>query len=160
GELQFTPQTGEVIELGQVVKEMPPTPLLIQPDGAMHSPHAGKPGSYAELANDQIVITDVVAVTPKDRATELAGYVMVSRPLDLGPALAARERAGVAGPPEIAGRPRAMGGPTAGAPTKAMPLSEGGGQLVVTVPPVKGGMQMPLVAGGGGVAGFGLILFV
>ncbi len=42
-----------------------------------------------------------------------------------------------------------------------MPLaSQPGAQLVVAVPPMTGGMSMPVVGGGGGAAGLGLILLV
>ncbi len=161
GELQFQPKPGEVIELGQTFTGKEPSPLLIQPDGAMRSSHAGKPGSYAELMGDQIVVTEVAPVTPKDRATELTGYVMVSRPLDLGPALAKLEKAGVAGTLEIDGKSKAIGTAPANAATQTMPLqSQPGAQLVVAVPPMTGGMPMPLVGGGGGAAGLGLILLV
>src|SRR5206468_6078993 len=46
GELKFSPQPGEVIELGQVPNGGAPVTLLVQPEGAMHSSHAGQPGSY------------------------------------------------------------------------------------------------------------------
>ena len=161
GALEFKPQAGEIIELGQVVNGKPPTPLLIQPDGAMHSTHAGKPGSYAELMKDQIVVTEVANVVPKDHADELTGYVMVSRPLDLGPAIAGLEKANVAGMLDIDGQTKPIGAPVPGATQKAMPLaSQHGAQLVIAVPPMTGGMQMPLVGGGGAAAGLGLILLV
>lgn len=35
GALNFNPQPGDVIEVGQQLKGMAPTPLLIQPEGAM-----------------------------------------------------------------------------------------------------------------------------
>jgi serine/threonine-protein kinase len=161
GELNFQPQNGEVVELGQIVKDMQPTPLLIQPDGGMHSAHAGKPGGYVDLVGDQVVITDVAAVVPKDKANELSGYIAVSRPLDLAPALAGLTKAGVAGTFEIAGKTKQIGTPAAGATLQPMPLSsQDGAQLVVAVPPMTGGMQVPLVAGGGGAGVVGLLLLI
>src|SRR5262249_40548992 len=62
GELKFSPQAGEVIELGQIPNGGAPMTLLIQPEGGMHSPHAGKPGSYIELMDDKIVVTEVANV--------------------------------------------------------------------------------------------------
>ncbi len=160
GELQFAPMRGEVIELGQTLNGKDPTQLLIQPDGAMRSSHAGKPGSYAELMGDQVVVTEVTPVVPKARADELTGYVMVSRPLDLGPEITKLEKAGVVGTLEIDGKSKAIGTPAANATKSAMPLqSQPGAQLVVSVPPT-GGMSMPLVGGGGGAAGLGIILLI
>jgi hypothetical protein len=161
GELRFDPQPGEVIELGQLPAGKPPMTLLIQPDGAMHSSHAGKPGSFAELMADQIVITEVAEVTPKSRADELKGYVMVSRPLELKTATDRLVAAGLSGRFELGGQTRAGGAPPANAVTQTKPLpSQPDVQLVIAVPPMTGGMPMPLVAGGGGAAALGLILMV
>ncbi len=93
GELKFDPAPGEVIELGQAKAGDPAITLLIQPEGGMRSSHAGKVGSYAELMGDQIVVTEVAPVTPKQHDSPFTGYVMVSRPLDLGPAIAKLEQA-------------------------------------------------------------------
>src|SRR5574338_136395 len=106
GELQFSPQAGEVIELGQVRGGTPET-LLIQPEGAMHSPHAGKPGSVVDLMGNKVVITEVAKVTPREAAEGLAGYVMVVRPLDLKPAVDRLVEAG--------GQTRTIGEPAANA---------------------------------------------
>ncbi len=162
GELKFAPEPGEVIELGQVpIKGGEPATLLIQPEGAMHSPHAGKPGSYAELMGDKVVVTEVAQVTPRDRANELTGYVMVSRPLDLSPALKRLTDARVAGRLELGGKSRVIGAPAAGATDQTMSLpSQPDGQLVVAVPPKQGGMPLPIAAGGAGGALLGLILMI
>jgi hypothetical protein len=161
GELQFSPEPGEVIELGQLQGDKIEI-LLIQPEGAMHSPRAGKPGSYVDLMGDQVVITEVVAVTPKAmRQGITGGYVMVVRPLDLKPAIDRLAAAGVAGTIETGGEKRKIGAPAANAElqTQTIPsLPEM--KIVVAVPPRTGGMNMPMVAGGGGVAGLGLLLLV
>jgi len=160
GELQFSPQAGEVIELGQVNGDKPET-LLIQPEGAMHSPRAGKPGSFVDLMGDKVVITEVAQVTPKEARPGLTGYVMVVRPLDLEPAIDRLVGAGVAGTIEANGEKRTIGSPAPNAEmqTQAIPsLPEM--KLVVAVPPKTGGMNMPLAAGGGGLAVLGLILLV
>lgn len=158
GSLKFTPQPGEIIELGQVPNGKAPTPLLIQPDGAVPSPHAGTPGSYAELVDNHIVVTEVAKVTPKDRAEELTGYVIVSRPLDLSGAIAALTAAKVAGTFEVDGQKKTIGTPAADAQRTAMPLrSLPGSKLVVAAPVAIGGMHIPLVAGGAGLAVLGLL---
>ncbi|HEX5057879.1 MAG TPA: serine/threonine-protein kinase [Kofleriaceae bacterium] len=160
GELQFSPQAGEVIELGQVTGDKAET-LLIQPEGAMHSPHASKAGSYADLMGDKVVITEVAQVTPKEARDGLTGYVMVVRPLDLKPAIDRLVGAGVAGTIEANGEKRTIGSPAPNAAmqTQAIPsLPEM--KVIVAVPPKTGGMNMPLAAGGGGLAALGLILLV
>jgi len=162
GELAFTIKPGTVVELGQVMKGQAATPLYTQPPGSMRSAHAGKPGDYVELMGDKALVTHVSNVVPKDRANELTGYVMVSRPLDLGPAFAKLEQAHVEGTFELDGKTHQLGAaPAAGAQTQAMPLpSVPGAKITVAIPPVTGGPQTPLVAGGGGAAGLGLILLI
>ena len=158
GELKFTPQPGEVIELGQV-KGGAPVTLLIQPEGAMHSPRAGKPGSYADVMSDKVVITEVASVTPKEAMDDLTGYVMVVRPLDLKPAIDRLAAAGVAGTLETNGETRTIGSPAPNATMQAQMFpSLPAMKLVVAVPPKTGGMNMALVAAGGGAAALGLVL--
>jgi hypothetical protein len=158
GELQFSPQPGEVIELGQVRAGTPET-LLIQPEGAMHSPRAGTPGSFVDLVGDKVVITEVAMVTPKESADQLAGYVMVVRPLDLEPAIDRLASAGVAGTIEAGGELRTFGSPAPSAIEQTMVVpSLPEMKLVVAVPPKTGGMPKPLVVGGGAAAALGLVL--
>jgi hypothetical protein len=161
GELAFSPKSGEVIELGQIVKNMQPTPLLIQPAGAMRSAHAGKTGSYVELMGDKALVTYVANVVPKDRKDELSGYVMISRPLDLAPAFAKLEAARIAGTFVLDGKTRALGTMSAKPETKEMALpSVPSAKIIVESPALTGGPQTPLIAGGGGLAGLGLILVI
>jgi tRNA A-37 threonylcarbamoyl transferase component Bud32 len=160
GELKFSSRAGEVIELGQIKGGAPET-LLIQPEGAMHSPRAGKPGSYVDLMGDQVVITEVASVTPKEAMGDLTGYVMVVRPLDLKPSIDRLAAAGVAGTIETNGEKRTIGSP---APNATMQMQAVPSlpelRLVVAVPPKTGGVNMPLVAGGGSAAALGLVLLV
>ncbi len=161
GELAITSKPGEVIELGQTLKGGAPTALLIQPESAMRSAHAGKIGSYVEIMGDSALVTEVTAVTPKDRASELAGYVMVSRPLDLSPSFAKINAAKVSGRFEIDGKVRELGAPITGATQTTMQLpSVPGAKITVDAPPVTGGPNVPLEAGGGGAAGLGLLLLI
>ncbi len=160
GELQFSPQPGEVIELGQIKGGTAET-LLIQPEGGMHSPHAGKAGSFADLMDSKVVITEVVQVTPKQDADQLGGYVMVVRPLDLQPAIDRLVAAGVTGSISTASSRRGFGMPIPNATQQEQPIpSLPDAKFVVSVPGKTGGVAMPLVAGGGGVAALGLILLV
>ncbi len=160
GELKFSQQAGEVIELGQVKGGTPET-LLIQPQGAMHSPRAGKAGSYVDLMGDKVVITEVAMVTPKEATGDLTGYVMVVRPLDLKPSIDRLAAAGVSGTIETGGEKRTIGSP---APNAKMQMQTVPSlpelRLVVAVPPKTGGVNMPLVAGGGAAAAVGLVLLV
>jgi len=161
GELAFNPQPGEVLELGQLAAGKPPAVLLVQPDGGMRSAHAGTPGRYADLMGDQIAITEVVPVTPHDLSTGKTGYVAVTRPLDLGAALGQVEKAGLAGRLDIAGKTRAIGTPPPGATETATPLpSLANATLVIAAPALVSGRSMPLVAGGAGLAGVGLIVLL
>ncbi|MEP6866385.1 MAG: hypothetical protein ABJE66_37550, partial [Deltaproteobacteria bacterium] len=162
GELAITVKPGTVIEIGQIMKGQEATPLLTLPESSMRSSHAGKPGSYVELMGDKALVTQVSNVVPKDRANELTGYVMVSRPLDLAPAFAKLDQAHVEGTFELDGKTHVLGtAPPAGAKTETMPLpSVPGAKVTVAVPPVTGGPQTPLVGGGAGAAGLGLILLL
>jgi len=161
GELAFSPGTGEVIELGQVKGDRA-APFLVQPPGAMSPSRNGVPGSYAELAGDQLVITEVAAVEPSSDAivegVRVRGYVMVSRPLDLAPSIANLEAAELAGRVDVGGKVRVIGNPPADGPTQVQPLSEAGAQLVIAVPPAKRVRPMGVLGGGAGAAVLGLVL--
>lgn len=162
GQLQFSAKPGEIVEIGQVITATNEVkPLITLPDGAIRSVHAGKVGSYVELLGDKALVTEVQAVVPKDSANVLSGYVMVEKPLDLGPAFSKIEAAKVAGSIEIDGKARKLGEAPPNAVVREMAL-DGVPNAKVTVasPPVTGGVQMPLVAGGGGAAALGLILLI
>jgi len=161
GELKFTPQPGEVIELGQIPTGGTPQVLLVQPTGAMHSPHDGQSGSFADMMGDQVVITEVVSVKPLANADKLSGFVTVNRPLDLKPSIDKLAAAGVNGTIELGHEKRNIGSPPAGAETQTMTLpSLPDIKLSAVVPAKTGGMPMPIVAGGGVAAGLGLLLLV
>lgn len=162
GELAFTLQPGEVIELGQLKSGQPAQVLLLQPDGAMKSPHAGSPGSYTDLMGESLAVMEVAPVKPREMADDLTGYISVTRPLNLRPAIEKLQAAGVNGRIEIGPQSMPIGSaPAAGAATQAMPLpSLTDAKLVAAVPAKTVGMPMPLVAGGGIAAGLGLLLVV
>jgi hypothetical protein len=162
GELQFQPQTGEVVEIGQIVKAGGKREvLLVQPVGGMINSHNGMVGSYADLMGDKAQIVEVAAVTSKYKPDEYTGYVAVSRPLDLKPSIDRLNAAGVTGTLHVAQEKMMIGTPPANAETREMQLpSLPDVKLVAAVPAKTGGMNMPLAAGGSGVAVLGLILLI
>lgn len=159
GELNFNVQAGEVIEVGQAPTTGAPVTLLIQPTGAMHGSHAGKAGSFAELMGTKVVITDVAEVSPK--VGDVPGYVMVSRPLELAPAIGKLSAAGVSGRFELGNANIPVGQMPAGAVVQEEPLpSQPDFKLVVSVPPKSSGMPVGVLGGGIGGALVGLILSI
>ena len=162
GELKFSPDPGEVIELGQIKKGGKPEVLLVQPTGAMHSPHDGMTGSFADVMGTQLFITEVVPVKPLANADALDGFVTVNRPLDLKPAIDQLAAAGVNGSIVIGDQKLAIGAaPAAGVEMQTMKLpSSPDIQLSAAVPPKTAGMPLPVVAGGGVGLGLGLLLLV
>jgi len=69
GELQFSPENGEVLELGRIVQASQAVEeLMVQPAGGMRHAHGGAAGGYADLADDQLVITEVVSGTERPLA--------------------------------------------------------------------------------------------
>ncbi len=163
GELAFRPQKDEVVEVGQLALApgSKPEVLLIQPTGSKQNPHAGAPGSYFELMGDKAVIIEVAPVTPKYEPEKRSGYVAITRPFDLKPALDRLTAAGVNGTLDVRGEKMSIGTPPANAETaeKALP-SLPDVRLIAAVPAKTGGVNMPLAAGGSGVAVLGLILLI
>ena len=163
-EIAVKPAAGEVIELGQIPKPTgAPISLLVLPQGGMRSSKSGVIGGSAELQGDQLLITQTVEVLPSDpeAAKQLGGFVTVTKLLDLTPAVDRLTAAGITGAIEVGGKSRAIGAPPAGAATQTAPIpSQPGAQLVASVPPMHGGMPVPIAAAGGGAAGLGLILLL
>lgn len=165
-EIAFKIENGEVIELGQVpANSASPIVLVTLPDGGMRSMFAGKTGAFAELANDKLLVTQTAEIVPSDAelAKAVTGYVTVTKPLDLAPALDKLAAAGLSGRIEIGDKKRVFGTPPAdsAATWKPQPIpSQPGAQLVAAEPPAKGGMPIAVVGGGAGVAGLGLVLLL
>jgi len=110
---------------------------------------------------DKLVITEVVTVTPKEAADIKAGYVTVSRPLDLKAAIDRLAAAGVSGTIDLGGQTRTIGTPDPKATAQPMTVpSLPDIKIAVAVPPKSGGMMVPAVAGGSAAAAVGLILVV
>lgn len=163
-EIAFQPEPGEVIELGQLPRSGgAPVSLVVLPEGGMRSTFSGQTGAFAELMQDRLLVTQTVTVAPSDAqlAEQVAGFVTVSRSLDLVPALDRLAAAGLSGRIEVGERRRAFGTPPAEdqAVWQPMPIpSQPGVQIVAAVPPMTGGMSVPVVGAGAGAAALGLIL--
>ncbi|MGN6107134.1 MAG: serine/threonine-protein kinase [Kofleriaceae bacterium] len=154
GELDFQPRPGEVIELAQLGADGKPVVLAVQPPDGMVAPLEAQ---RAELMGDRVLILETADV--EKRAGGVAGYLRVTRPLDLKPAIDALVAAGVNGRIEVGGKTRAIGSPPPDAKDEIKPLpSEEGSRLVVAMAPPAPQISMPLVAAGAGAAGLGLIL--
>ena len=166
-EIAFKPDPGEVIELGQIPKAGgTPVSLATLPKDGMRSSQSGKTGAFAELVDDQLLVTQTAEVIPSDAAlaSTVTGFVTVTRPLDLKPAFDRLVAAGLSGRIEVGDKQRAFGSPPAeGASGEWLPQaipSQPGAQLVAAVPPKSGGMPVPVVGAGAGIAGLGLILLL
>jgi len=163
GELKFDPHPGEIIELGYTPKDGgEPITLLIEPKGAMHGSHAGAPGSFAELMDGHVVVTEVAAVMPaSEKDSKGPGYVMVSRPLDPKPAIDKLVAAGLTGKFQLGTQSIPVGQMPAGAMVHEEPLpSQPEVKLVVAIPPTIKPDTTPALAGGGAGALVGLVLLI
>ncbi len=164
-EIAFKPDPGEVIELGQIPKAGgAAVSLAVLPKDGMRSSQSGKTGAFAELVDDQLLVTQTSEVIPSDEAlaTQVTGFVTVTRPLDLKPAFERLVASGLSGRIEVGDKQRGFGSPpTTGGQWMPQPIpSQPGAQLVAAVPPPSGGMPIAVVGAGAGVAGLGLILLL
>lgn len=163
GELAFQPKPGEVVEVGRTgtAPGSKYEVLVIQPDGKMKSPRGGQLGAYVDLMDDAGLITYVAGVTSQYDADKWNGFVTVTRPLDLKTYVAELTKGGVSGTLEVGTAKMTFGTPAANAETRTQALkSLPDAKLVAAVPGKSGGMNMPLAAGGGGVAVLGLVLLI
>jgi serine/threonine-protein kinase len=159
------PEAGEILELGRIDKKTSSVEqLLVVPKGAraaMGVSHGGKADSYVELVGDQIVITEVVNVVPTQQADEYMGFLGVTRPLELAPAIKSLADAGITGKLVIDQRELAIGVMPAGATTREQPLSsQSGAKIIAAEPPPHAVMPVPVLVGGIGAAVIGLLLVV
>ncbi|HEX8111835.1 MAG TPA: serine/threonine-protein kinase [Kofleriaceae bacterium] len=163
GELEFAPGEGEILELAQV-KKAPDSKieeLMVQPVGAMHNMHGGAAGSYADVVDHQLVITEVAEVVPKYTQDVYRGFLTVSRPVSLGPALAPLLESQLTGRLEVGGESIPIGKMPDGAITHGQALgSQGDVKLVVAEPPPRAGLPLPVLVGGIGGVVIGLLLLV
>ncbi len=79
-ELAFRPRPGETITIGQVSKKPDGKSmvLLTLPAGATDAPQYDRPGARFDIAGGKLALTEVVTVTPRDRADEVGGVLAVS----------------------------------------------------------------------------------
>ncbi|HET9627526.1 MAG TPA: serine/threonine-protein kinase, partial [Kofleriaceae bacterium] len=167
GELKFQLSAGEVIELGQIARATGKLQsLFVQPAGGAPRSHAGKPGSYAELVGDQLVITEVSRVEPRpnyepELAAQVAGFLSVSQPLALAPAIQSLVAAGNTGKLVVGASELAIGVMPAGATTHAQELlAQPGAKLVAAEPPASAARSLPILIAGLAGAVLGLVLLV
>ena len=165
GELRFTLDQDEILELGRVVTATHAVEeLMILPAGAMHAAHEGMVGSYAELADGQIVVTEVARVAPDEHADHpdaFAGFLGVTKTLPLEPALRPLRDAGITGQLVLGGKSAAIGVMPAGAATREQPLSSTeGAKIIAAEPPARAALPLPILVGGIGAAVIGLLLLV
>ncbi|HEY0479725.1 MAG TPA: serine/threonine-protein kinase [Kofleriaceae bacterium] len=156
----FVPQKGERLELGQIDKPASRIEVLL-PRGTARASHDGVVGSYVELAGDQLLITEIVPVAPKYDPERYAGFLGVTRSLDLGPALRPLLDAGITGKLTLGNRSVPIGVMPPGAVTHDQPLSsQKDAKLTVAEPPAQAGMPLPILVGGIGAAVIGLLFLV
>ena len=165
GELAFTLDKDEILELGRVVNATHAVEeLMVLPAGAMHAAHEGMIGSYAELADDQIVVTEVAKITPDEHADHpeaFAGFLGVTKMLPLEPALEPLRKAGITGKLVLSGKEAPIGVMPVGATTREQPLtSQDGAKIIAAEPPARAALPVPILVGGIGAAVIGLLLLV
>ncbi len=153
---------GEIVEIGRIVKAGNQVEvLLLLPAGAMRKSHGGQFGSYAELVGDQIVITEVDEVVPTEQANRYKGFLSVTRPLALGPAIRALTEAGITGKFVVGQTDLAIGRMPERAAVREQPLSPpGDAKIIAAEPPPRAVMPVPVLVGGIGAAVIGLLLLV
>jgi hypothetical protein len=159
---ELAPQSGEILELGRIVKATNQVEeLLLLPPDAMRKSHDGMAGSYVELVDDQVVITEVVKVVPADKADQYVGFLSVTRPLPLALAVKSLRGAGITGKFVLDDKEVPIGVMPAGATTREQPLgAPGGAKIIAAVPPPPAVMPLPILVGGIGAAVIGLVLLV
>jgi hypothetical protein len=178
----LVPAAGEVLELGRIDKAKPAgdkdrlIEVLRLPESSLWMAHGGKPGSYAELVHqdtmrdaagrdnahdDKLVITEVAEVVPTEQPEKFGGFLSVTRPLQLGPAIAPLIRVGLAGKLVLGGNEAPIGVMPAGTATHEHPLAaQDGAKLVFAVPPPHSMLPLPALIAGIGAALVGFLLLL
>jgi Protein kinase domain len=109
-ELAFRPKPGETIAIAQVFKNgQPPSVLLVLPDGAAPPRALERTGARLEIAGGKLLVVEVVAVKPRDRADELTGALAVSWLVDVTPVAQRLDAANAAARVEADGQTLALG---------------------------------------------------
>ena len=162
GELAVTLDKGDILALGRILKAGNAVEeLMVLPAGAMHIAHDGIVGRYADLVDDKLVITEIAKVEPAQGADQMTGFLAVSRPLPLAPALQPLIAAGITGKLVVGSKSAPIGAMPADAATTDRPLSAAeGAKLVVAEPPARAVMPLPILVGGIAAAIIGLLLLV
>jgi hypothetical protein len=153
---------GEILELGRIVKPANQVEdLLLLPPGAMRKSHEGMVGSYAELVDKDIVITEVAKVVPTQDLDKYAGFLSVTRPLAVARAIDALVKAGITGKFVVGSDELPIGTmPDGAARHEHLLSSQDGAKVIVAEPPPHAVMPVPVLVGGIGAAVIGLLLLV
>lgn len=163
GEISFLHRDlDEIVEFGRIVRETAKVEdLVIQPAGSPHSSHDGVAGSYADLANGKVLITEVVKVDPADRSGLYTGYLSMSRILDVGQLLKYLRDAGVTGKLVVGDKSTPIGPMSNDATTLELPIgSQPGIKLIVAGPPPHIVPPLSILIGGIVAATIGVLLLV
>jgi serine/threonine-protein kinase len=95
-ELAFRVKAGETIEIGQVFKQGGRVEMLLRiPDGAKMTAPLDQPGVHVMRAGDQLMVAEVVQITPTQRADELTGALAVAQVVDVQKLVGRLDTAGV-----------------------------------------------------------------
>jgi Protein kinase domain len=161
-ELAFRTKPGEVLTIGQVPKkgDGKPTALLTLPDGAADVATWDQPGARLGARAGKLLVTEVVTVTPRDRADEVNGALAVSWEADLTAVASKLTAVGAGARIEIGADAVELGKLLPGDPTAAPPLGGElgkGVKLTISVPSEPAGSP-PLRQVGIAIAVVGLIL--
>jgi hypothetical protein len=158
GEGRVDPAKGEVIEVGWM-DERAYAVLASQPPDAKPITYAGQPASYTSLGGDHVMIYEVVVLKEADKPV---GYVTVAQSRGLEDSFDLLAAAGISGRFELGAAQAQIGGVLpADARTETKLLQEPGAKLVVASPKTAvAASSTPLIAGGAGAAGLGLLLLV
>ena len=154
-ELSFQPKPGESITIAQVPVHGEPTTLLALPEGATAADVAHD-GVRLGLERGQLVVTDVVSVTPSEaaRAAELRGALAITQPVDLEPLRERLVAMAASMTLRLDGKTARLGAERAGARdvlVPVVPASPLAARLEVeaSVPTVASGPPFRFIGGGG-----------
>ena len=161
-ELAFRPRPGETIEIAQVPRAGgAPLSLLRIPFDPMVPVPLDKPGEHLVLADGTLRVAAVVRVDPRERADELFGTVVVTRPPDLGPVMKLVERLGGGVRLEVDGGSIAIGGALVsphGTVEVSLASETGQGARLIVPAPAPAGWSLPRLAIGIAVVAVALIV--
>jgi serine/threonine-protein kinase len=161
-ELAFRAKPGETITIGQHAKGTDKsTVLLMLPSDAME-PKLDRLGVHLDVVKGKLVVTEAIAVVPKDRADEVTGVVAVSWTVDQAPITQKLDAVDAVAKLDVAGTPLQLARRTDAAPdfAKSTPALSGdfAKEATLTVwSPLEPAAGAPLQPVGFAVAGLAAI---